>query len=215
MIGDPSSTQWSDAQKQQKIDEWQEQFILDTRALKDVQTTSLTSGTAEYTLPTDLLDTVRVSHNGLKLERTSAFDLDVLFDSDWSTESGTPTKYYIDLDPNNKKIRLYPIPDGGAAAYSLIIEYVKIPPALASSSSVPFDGHTLMTPYHMAIAYGAAADLLRVSLANNPAAQTILIQIKEYERQYEKLKGDCIETFKAMGHQEPLQFAVGRYFKNL
>jgi hypothetical protein len=215
LIGDPSNVQWTAAQKQAKIDEWQEQFVLDTRALKDVQTTPIVSGTYEYDLPSDVMDILRVSHNGLKLERVSAYDLDVLYDANWADDTGTPTKYFVDLDPDNKKIRVYPIPQSEDASYSLIIEYVKMPPALADDTSVPWNSHTLMTPYHMAIAYGVAADLLRPRLLADPNPQPIQATIREYEHQYDKLKGDCIETFKAMGESSPLSFAVGRYFKNL
>jgi hypothetical protein len=215
LIGDPSNVQWTATQKQAKIQEWQERFVVDTKALKDVQTVTLISGTAEYDLPTDILDVIRVSHNGLKLERMSEFDMDVANDSDWASESGTPKKYLVDIDPNNKKIRVYPIPQGADTSASLIIEFVKIPPVLSTDAAVPFDSHTLLTPYHMAIAYGAAADLLRPSIRSGTGAEAIVVQIREYERMYEKMVTDCIETFKALSESKPLTFAVGRYFKNL
>ena len=59
----------------------------------------------------------------------------------------------------------------------------------------------------MAIAYWAAADLLRVQVT-----QSALISIKEYEGQYEKLVTRCIETFKSMADTEPMRMRGGRYY---
>jgi hypothetical protein len=212
LVGDPDHTRWTEPKKQQKIDEWQENFIVDTKALKDVLSTPVVSGTSEYDLPTDILDILRASHNGLPLSRTSEYDLDAKSRSNWSLVTGTPTDFYVDLDPDNKKYRLYPIPSTPDASYPVIMEYVKIPPSLTTDASVPFNGHTLMTPYHMAIAYGAASDFLKMELRDNPNAQAVALTISAYGREYDKLKIQCIETFKAMGNAEPIQFARGRYF---
>jgi hypothetical protein len=207
---DPSHQEWSSSKKQQKIEEAQERFILDTRALVDTSTGTCVDGTSEYSLPTDVLDITRLAHKGIRLRRMSKFDLDIQLQSDWSDDTGTPRSYFVDLDPNNKVYRVYPTPQAADAGANLTIEYIKIPPALSADSSVPFDGHTLMTPYHMAIVYFAAAELLK----QNPDEARIA-KIRLYQKEYEILVAQCRETFKAMSDTVPLRMRGGRYFKEV
>ncbi len=210
LTGDPSNQEWSASKKQDQIQEAQERFVLDTRALVDSSTTTTVDGTSEYDLPTDVLDITRMAHKGVRLRRLSKFELDSLYQSDWTTTTGTPTAYYVDLDPNNKKFRLYPIPTGNDAGANLLVEWIKIPPTLTSDSGVPFDGHTLMTPYHMAIAYKAAAELLKTNVNESRAAKITL-----YEREYLKLVDHCIDTFKQLAITTPMRMRGGRYFKGV
>lgn len=169
------------------------------------------SGTAEYALPTDLLDVMRVAHNGLKIEGVSQYELDVLYNSDWTDDTGTPAKYYIDLDPNNKKIHLFPIPTAGdAGTNNLVIEYLKIPPTLTNDSSVPFDSHTLLAPYHDAISYGAASSLLMIR-----PDQAALVMVGAYEKKYGEYVEKCIEKFRGMGDERPINIYRGRNPSNL
>lgn len=215
LIGDPENTRWTSTQKQNKIQEVQEQFVLDTRVLVDSQTETVVAGTSEYSLPSDVLDIIRVAHRGIRLQRLSKFELDNLYQSDWSDDEGTPHSYYVDLDPNNKKLRLFPVPKAADAGANLVEEWVKIPPTLSSDASVPFDGHTLLVPYHMALAYKAASEFLKVELQNNPNGQGVLATIREYEREYNRLVSHCIETFKHLGETSPMRFRGGRYHKGL
>jgi hypothetical protein len=154
------------------------------------------------------LDVRRLAHRGIRLRRVSKFDLDTLFKSDWSDDTGTPEAYFVDLDPNNKKYRLYPIPQAADAGAYLSVEYIKIPPALTNDTDVPLDSHTLLGPYHMALAYWSAAELLK----QNPNEARIA-KINLFEREYQKLVTHCEETFKAMGESQPMRMRGGRYFK--
>jgi hypothetical protein len=211
LTGDPDNRRWSTSKVQAKIEEGQEHFVSDTRVLTDNTTDSIVSGTAEYTLPTDTVDILTVSANYDLLKRISKYDLYIEAGNDWQDDTGSPTNYYIDIDPNNQKLGLYPIPEGGdAGTNNLRIEYIKMPPALTGDSSVPFDGHTLLYPYHMAIAYWAAADLLRVY-----PTQEHLAMIAEYRKEYDKFVSDCIETFNHMAASTPMRMRGGRYFKGL
>ena len=211
MIGDPSDQRFTAAQKQAEIEKAQEAFVLDTRCLKDVASSSIVAGTYEYNLPSDIFIPLRVAHEGIKLESISAYELDLLFNSDWTDDEGTPTRYFIDLDPNNKKIRLFPIPQAGdVGTNNLTLEYVKIPPTLSADASVPLDGHTLLTPYHDAIAYLAAASLLNIQ-----PDQQALVMIGQYEKKYMALVDKCIEMFRGMGEQRPINLYRGRNPSNL
>ena len=73
LIGDPANSRFTTTQLQAEIQKWQEQFVLDTKCLIDVDTDSIVAGTRSYDLPSDILDTVRVAVNGIKMERTSEY----------------------------------------------------------------------------------------------------------------------------------------------
>lgn len=181
----------------------------------DNVTDSIVADTAEYSLPTDVMDVNRVAHNNLELARRSRFELDLRTSTDWTDDTGTPKQYYVDLDPNNKVIRLYPTPTSSdAGTNNLKIEYIKIPPTLSADASVPFDSHTLLTPYHMAIAYWAAADLLRSG--NGPFdITTTAAKIAMYEREYEKLVDHAVNRWRGMSESKQMRLFGGRYWKGL
>lgn len=210
LAGDPENERWSSTIVQAKIEKAQEKFVLATRALVDVDTpTTLVVNQQEYALPSDLMDVLRVSHNGNRLERTSKFDLD-FYAGKWSDDLGSPAKYYVDLDPNNKKIGVYPLPQSADTAYTLGIEYLKIPPALSADSSVPFDSHTLLTPYHDALAYWSARELLK-----EDPSQENLARMAVYKKSYDDLVSECIETFRRLAEATPWRMRGGRYFKGI
>lgn len=209
LIGDPNDQEFTAAEKQAEIEKAQEMFVLDTKCLKDVTTLTVVAGTASCDLPTDMLDVSRVAHKGLKIERLSEYELDVLNNTVWNTTAGTPTNYYIDTDPNNKKIYLYPIPQSADAGANLTLEYIKIPPALSSDSSVPLDGHTLLSPYNDALAYWAAASLLLVR-----PTQEKLIASGQYTKKYGELVEHCINTWKGLAEPKPMNIFRGRNPQN-
>lgn len=201
LIDDPANQQFSTTQVQDKIQEAQERFILDTRALTDNVTDTSVAGTQEYALQSDVLDIKRIAHNGIQLIRQSKFDIDLMRQANWSSDTGTPKWYYVDLDPNNKKYGVYPIPQAGDAGANLAVEYIKIPPTLSADGSVPLDGHTLLAPYCNALAYWAAKELLII----NPT-QERLVKITQFTRMYEDLVSHCIETFRHLA--EPQQWRM-------
>lgn len=206
LIDDPANQRFTAAQVQDELNKAQEQFVLDTECLKDVASTiTVVDGTAEYSLPTDILRVFRVAHKGLKLESISKYELDLLYDSDWSDDEGTPKRYYVDLDPDNKKIHLYPIPQSGDAGANLIIEYLKFPAAMTSDSDTPFGAHTLLAPYNDAVAYYAARNLLII----NPSQETLL-KASAFEKEYRNLVTECINKFRSMGEQRPMNLYRGR-----
>lgn len=170
----------------------------------------MVSGTSEYALPTDCLDIVRVAHKGIKLRRISKFELDSLLTGDWTADTGTPESYIVDRDPNNQKLILYPIPQSDDAGANLVEEWIKIPPTLSSDSSVPLDGHTLLSPYLPALAYKAAEYLLYVQ----PTTESVEMAAK-YEKEYRKLSAQCIDTFNGMAQTTPVRMRGGRYFKGI
>lgn len=210
LIDDPSNQRFTTTQVQDKIQEAQERFVLDSRVLRDSVTDTTVTGTQEYALQTDVMDIIRMAHKGVELIRISKADLDFYTTARWDQTNGTPKYYYVDLDPNNKKYGLYPIPESGDAGANLAIEYVKIPPTLSGDSSVPLDGHTLLTPYHNSLAYWAAKELLMI----NPSEEN-LVRVKQYTDRYNDEISNCIETFKHLEQSQGWRMKGGRYHKGL
>lgn len=210
LINDPSAQRFTSSQIQSELQKAQEWFVLDTRCLTDNVTDTAVADQASYDLQSDCLDIKRLAHKGLELKRVSKFELDRYTGQDWSDDKGTPRLYYVDLDPNNKKYYLYPIPQGEDAGAYLAQEYIKIPPTLSSDSSVPLDSHTLLAPYHDALAYKAAATLLDIL----PDQQSVAM-IQRYEKKYEQYVSHCIETFKALSVTQPVRMRGGRYHGEL
>jgi hypothetical protein len=202
LIGDPANSQFSTTQVQDKIQEAQERFVLDTRVLTDNATDSIVDGTSEYNLPSDVLDIKRLAVNGIELDRVSRFQIDLEKAGNWSADAGTPQKFYVDLDPNNKKLRLYPIPQAGdVGTNNIAIEYIKLPPTLSADASVPLDGHTLLIAYQNALAYWAAKELLTI----NPSQENIA-RFSAYQKKYDDLVSHCIETFKHLAEDQRWRF---------
>lgn len=209
LADDPAQKRFTAAQVQAKIQEAQERFVLDTRLLRDTQSDSAVANQQEYSLPSDILDAVRLSVDGVEKARISKADMDFFSGARWDQTYGTPQYYYIDLDPNNKKYGFYPIPDT-AGSSNISLEYVKLPPTLSSGSSVPLDGHTLLTPYHNALAYWAAAELLTI----NPS-QEGLVKIGAYKKRYSDETSHAIEAFKHMELSQGWRMNGGRYHRGL
>jgi len=209
-LHDISNQEFTTTQIQDKLQEAQERFVLDTRVLRDSTTDTSVDGTQEYALPSDVMDIVRVAHKGVELRRISKADLDFYTTERWDDDSGTPLYYYVDLDPNNKKYGLYPIPTGADAGANVAIEYVKIPPTLSTDSSVPLDGHTLLVPYHNALAYFAAKELMVTDPSRENSAR-----VGAYAKRYSDEVSHCIETFKHMEQSEGWRLKGGRYHKNI
>lgn len=207
---DSSGGRFTDAEIQAEIEESQVWFVLNTRVLRDSTTDTSVAGTQEYALPSDVMDLVRMAHKGVELGRISKADLDFYHSDRWDQLNGTPTKFYVDLDPNNKKYGLYPIPESGDAGANVAIEYVKIPPTLTSDASVPLDGHTLLIPYHNCLAERAAFKLLE-----NQPSQENLVKMQTFQKAYEDAVSHCIETFKHLEQSQGWRFKGGRYHKGL
>ena len=210
IVNDPSNTRWSAARKQAAIQVAMEMFVEDTRALTDVQSFSVVAADNSYALSTDTLDIIRVTHNGLPLQRMSKFDLDAKTGTNWTLTNGTPINYYVDYTSTNKDIILYPVPQGGdAGTNNLVLEYLKVPPTLSSDSSVPLNSQSLLQPYSMALAYQAATFFLRSSTDPKDWQKAAI-----FNSLYEEQVSLCREIFRPLNESEPRRLRGGRYFRN-
>lgn len=187
-----------------------EQFVEDTRALTDTQNFSIVAGTRTYALSTDTFDILRVTHNGLPLDRMSKFDLDSLTQADWTATNGTPQKYFVDFTSTNKNLTVYPTPQAAdVGTNNLVAEYIKVPPTLSSDSSAPLNNQVLLQPYLMALVYHGAAYFLLAD--NDPEKRG---KGKDYLALYQNMVSDCKETFLKLNQSHPRRFSQGRYFRN-
>lgn len=107
-----SDSFFSDAEGYKHL--WAAQMILarEARCIERVYTTTTTSGTREYSVPTLAIGIKRVTYNGQKLEPYT-FRVDDLFTvlNESTTSTGTP-KFYVLC---NRTLYLRPIPDSSSA----------------------------------------------------------------------------------------------------
>lgn len=205
LIGDVSNQQWSTSQIQDRLQKAQEKFVSDTRSLRGTQTFSIVDGTSTYVLSTDTFDIVRVGLSGKGiLKRMGKFDMDLLIGGDWSTTTGTPRSYYINLSSTSKDLVVYPIPTSSdAGTNNLVVETVAVPTVMSSDSSLPLNGQTLLQPYLDAIPFYAAAQLLYAS--NNPIDwQKANVMMKQYEGK----TTECITLFNDLMETVPLRLKL-------
>lgn len=205
LIGDTSNQQWSTSQIQDRLQNAQEQFVADTRALRDTQTFNIVAGTSTYALATDTFDIARVGISGRgEIKRRGKFDMDLLVGGDWTTKTGSPTSYYVDVSSTNKNLTLYPIPQGAdAGTNNLVVDYIKVPPAMSSDSSYPLNSQVLLQPYLDALAFYAAEQILLSS--NNPADWT---KAQVIHKQYETKTNQCITLFNDLMETVPLRLKI-------
>lgn len=209
IIGDPNNTRWTTTQKQNMLQVAQEAFVNDSKCLIDNQQFSITDGDNTYALAADTFDVRRVAHKGLPLTRISKFDLDVYVGGDWTDDTGTPTRYYVDLTGTSKELTLYPKPTANdVGTNNLVVEYVAIPAVMSSGAADPLDAQVLLQPYLMAIVYYAAAEFLNMSKDPQEWARANI-----YRAQYKGIASDCEEIYNALRETKPPRMRGGRYFR--
>jgi len=125
-INETSTTFHADSDLLAYCDEAQKYFIRSTRILEGSSTTSAVSGTQNYALPSDYLALLRVTFNGIKIDRVSYHEIDELGIND-TDETNTPRYYYI----LNEQLYLIPIPN---TTDTIKIYYYKFPADLDATT---------------------------------------------------------------------------------
>ena len=125
---------------------WAAQMILarETHCIERVYTTTTTSGTREYSVPTLALGIKRVTYNGQKLEPYS-FRVDDLFTvlNESTTSTGTP-KFYVLW---NRTLYLRPIPDSSSATLRIYTFNKPDETASGGTLDVPEAYHLMLADY--------------------------------------------------------------------
>ena len=190
---DPNLTKFTSTMYNDSLERAQLQFCLDTWALfKDAPTITVVDGTASYDLPSDFIREKLVTHKGLKLDPISRGTL--LFYSkseDWTTRNGTPTRFNIDPEEARKKILLYRNPTGADAGANLVLTYYPSPAAMSSDSSTPFNGSSLMAPFHVAVPAFSAHELLGF-LKSTPEGEA---KRANFWKEYQDKIADAISSY--------------------
>lgn len=120
--------------------------------LQDIYRFDLSSGTREYSLPSDFLSTDRVLYNNIKLTQTSLNELDAQ-NLGWLNATGTtPQKYYL-YRTTNTLMGFHPKPYGVFTSTTVTVYYIKQPIELTSVSQTPWNGWNVLSPYHTALVY--------------------------------------------------------------
>lgn len=205
---DRYSTSQIDTVLMNAMDEWN----IEAGIVKDAVTLTTVDGTREYAL-SGLTGTPirfdRVTHSGIELERKDKAWFDLYADHDWTTDTGTPKKYYIDVsDPDEQSIFVYPTPQSADAGANLVVEYVKRQDALSGSTDVPFNSNTLLYPYHHGLAYRSAAFLL----LRDPSQENV-IKSGAYLKTSNQILTKVVEVFKSAEKEAPWRLRGGRYWK--
>lgn len=209
LCNDPGHDRYSTSDINTELDNSQDKWNVHAKILKDTVTLTTVAGTRQYAisgLTGTPISFTRVTHKGIELRRREKSWFDLFSSDDWSDDEGTPRNYYIEAtDPDNQYVVVYPTPESEDAGDNLAIEYIKRHTAMTSDSDLPFNGNTLLVPYHWGLAYDVAARLL----ARDPNSQNAQ-KSSDYNSQANNVMAEVIQTFKAQEREEPMRLRVAK-----
>lgn len=210
LTNDPNHDRYTTDDIGQELDNAQDFWNISAKILKDTVTLTVVDGTRQYAIST-LTGTpiafTRTTHKGLELRKRDKSWMDLYSGVDWTTTTGTPTDYIIEVtDPDTQYITLYPTPTGNDAGAYLVVEYIKRHTTLSASTDTPFNSNTLLVPYHDGLAKDAAARLL----GRDPNTENIRKIYGEdgksgYAGYAKEVLSQVVDTFKALERSEPAQ----------
>lgn len=147
---DTTRQRFSDAQLLAYLNDGQREANAFSWVLRSSYTFSLTAGTQEYALPTNFLATWRVLLDNKKIDQTSLNELDAN-SVGWRTVTGKPQKYYIYL-AQTTQIGFFPTPTSTSTG-TVVVYLMHQPTELTATTQTPFDGWTVLYPYHSGLSY--------------------------------------------------------------
>lgn len=147
----PTRQQFTDANLLSFLNDGVREANAQNWILQSTYAFALSGGTTEYALPDNFVATQRVLFNNKKIDATSLNELDAN-SVGWKTQNGTPIKYWLDYFVTPTNIGFYPAPVTSSTG-PVIVYYVQQPTELTLTSQVPYNGWTMMTPYHSGLVY--------------------------------------------------------------
>jgi hypothetical protein len=132
---------------------------------------------ALYQLPTDFIELVDIYFNNLNpvhLPIVERADIGQITPSWQSDPASTPRLAYR---YNRNTVGLYPVPDANQTDYTLQIEYIYLPAALALDTDVP----NLHTAFQMCLPFYAAY-LCEMRLGNDKKADSNLVNFDRHRK---------------------------------
>lgn len=213
LLNDPSNTRYSTTEINQYLDLAQDRWNREARICRFATTLTVVAGTNTYLLSTltgsTPLEIKRVCHKGIPLIKRSKDYFDMYSDIDWTTTTGTPTQYIVDLSTGTPQIILYPVPQANDAGQYLLVEYTLRHDPMANSSDTPFTAastvNTLALPYAGGLAYEAAAGILE----GDPTPETVK-KVNSYRTMANQILSQIVQWYDRLDSDEPWRFAGGR-----
>jgi hypothetical protein len=145
-FGDESSVQVTDDDIVRWINDGQREIAtVNDEVLETIATTAITSGTADYALPEDMLRLRTVRYGNRKIQGLTLQEAEekiVNYEDPASYKTGTPEYFWIYAN----RITLYPTPNL-TDSDNLKLYYTRIPAAVAIDADIP----ELHAKYHSAI----------------------------------------------------------------
>jgi hypothetical protein len=161
LLGDKDHIRWPTDVIDDRLELAQTEVQALTNAVKTVETLTPTANTAEVTVDDDTLDILRVTltqSDGTitTIAGRTREDLDFYVPTWPNMNPDLPKNYYFDA--SNAQLVLVPAPSSAyALSNSLKVWEVRIPAAMTSDTSVPFDASALMRAYQMSLVHWVVA----------------------------------------------------------
>lgn len=207
LCNDPAFGRYTTSDINTELDNTQDEWNAEARIIKDTVTITVVSGTRQYAL-SGLTGTpisfTRAAHKGLPLKKRSRAYFDLYTSgTDWTTITGTPVEYCIEiLIAASQYITVKPTPTGNDTGANLVVEYIKRHTAMSAASDTPFMSgvtpNTLLRPYDWGLGYATAARLL----ARDPTPETSQ-KAANFAAIGRGVKADVVQVFAALEKEEP------------
>ena len=156
-----SRQRYTDAVVNDYINDVQRDIVNATWLIENTTTYDLIPMTTYYALPSDLIAIKKVEF-GQRFRSTIFLDETTIFEisksnQDWKRQVGTPVQYYVETSSTSTSalISYNPIPANGVSTGTVNIRYYAQALDMSNDSDVPFSGHLVFVPYHIALVYGA------------------------------------------------------------
>jgi hypothetical protein len=164
-------------------------------------------------LSTTPLEFIRVTHKGIDLTKRSKDYFDTYTGYDWTTMTGTPRDYFIDLLQSAPYIGVRPCPTSNDAGANLLVEYLGRHSPMVNSSDIPFTVNgsinTLIKPFLAGLASEVSADILE----HDPTPETIQ-KAKTFKADASAMLSQVVSFYQRLEEDEPWHMRGGRMPSN-
>lgn len=211
-INDPSNARYSTTLINEELDIVQDRWNLEALICRFAVTLATTGGVSTCAL-SGLTGTpmkfLRVAHKGIPLTKRSKEYFDRYSAIDWTTSTGTPRDYYIDLTQSSPVIGLRPQPQIADAGTNLLVEYLIRHTSMVNPTDQPFsiagNLNTLISPYIYGIGLEAAANILEP----DPTKETVA-KVQAFKAQANRVLSLVQQIYADFDLDEPYRFSGGR-----
>lgn len=204
LLNDTNSQRWTNTVLDDRQEMGQLIVVRKSKCLQGTTTYRIYQSTKEYTLPSDLLFTERVSfqiasstNTYEKIPRWTILGLDSDNEYWQNQANGKPLKYYI---WGNKLGLVPPASNTYAGVNKLQIHYIINPSSMTADISVPFNGQTQLYPYHELIVWYVCM-MCKYD-------ERLYTEAQMYENKFNKLLGEMIKEIQTFGQDWDPNFSL-------